>query len=153
MLFDLNWKLEAFAAGLPPEVAALLWSALLGGVHLVVVGQLHRAANGWMWTAGPRDIPGIPLSGVAGRIERAFRNYLETYPFFVAAVLAATATDTSNALTQWGAFSYVMARIVYVPLYASGIPLIRSLAWNVAFFGVVVIACGVVIARTTNWGA
>lgn len=41
-----------------------------------------------------------------------------------------------------GAFAYVWGRILYLPLYASGIPLIRSLAWDVATFGVFAIFVG-----------
>ena len=34
--------------------------------------------------------PGEPITGIAGKVERAFRNYLETLPFFVAAVVTLT---------------------------------------------------------------
>ena len=73
---------------------------------------------------------------MAGRLERAFRNYLETFPFFAAPVLAAHASDTHGWMTAWGAHLYFWARLVYVPLYASGIPLVHSLAWNVATAGI-----------------
>jgi uncharacterized MAPEG superfamily protein len=46
-------------------------------------------------------------------------------------------TDTHNALTEWGARLYFWGRVAYVPLYAAGIPLVRSLVWNVATIGIV----------------
>ncbi len=59
-----------------------------------------------------------------------------TIPLFAAVVLAVHVSDTHGALTVWGAYLYFWARVVYVFLYAAGVPLIRSLAWNVATFGI-----------------
>jgi uncharacterized MAPEG superfamily protein len=38
-------------------------------------------------------------------------------------------------LTLWGAWLYLLARIIYVPLYAAGISFIRTLAWLVSIVG------------------
>lgn len=35
---------------------------------------------------------------------------------------------------------YFFGRVAYVPLYAAGVPLIRSLVWNVAMIGIVLLA-------------
>jgi uncharacterized MAPEG superfamily protein len=32
-----------------------------------------------------------------------------------------------------------LGRVAYLPLYASGVPLVRSLAWNVATLGLVLV--------------
>jgi uncharacterized MAPEG superfamily protein len=42
-------------------------------------------------------------------------------------------------MTVWGAQLYFWGRLAYLPLYVSGVPLVRSLAWNVATFGIVLI--------------
>jgi len=55
---------------------------------------------------------------------------------FVAVVLTAHVSETHNALTEWGARLYFWARVAYVPLYAAGVPLIRSFVWNVATVGI-----------------
>lgn len=52
-------------------------------------------------------------------------------------MLAAHVLEIHNALTESGARLYLWARVVYVPLYAAGIPLARSLVWNVATAGIV----------------
>ena len=52
--------------------------------------------RGLRWNAGPRDEPMPPLTGVAGRLSRALRNFLETFPFFAAAVLIAHAVNVHN---------------------------------------------------------
>jgi uncharacterized MAPEG superfamily protein len=35
-----------------------------------------------------------------------------------------------------GARLYLWGRVAYVPLYVAGIPLVRSLVWNVATIGI-----------------
>ena len=70
---------------------------------------------------------------------RALRNFGETFPFFAAAILAAHLSGRDGSLTLWGAHLYVWARLVYLPLYAFGVPLVRSLVWNVAALGIFLI--------------
>jgi uncharacterized MAPEG superfamily protein len=80
-----------------------------------------------------------PLTGVAGRLERAFRNYMETFPLFAAALLAAVVAQKTGPLTLWGAGLYVAARALYVPIYAAGIRLVRTLVWFVGVVGLVMV--------------
>jgi uncharacterized MAPEG superfamily protein len=42
-------------------------------------------------------------------------------------------------MTVWGVQLYFWARALYVALYAFGVPLIRSLAWNAATIGIALI--------------
>jgi uncharacterized MAPEG superfamily protein len=140
-----GWKLALFAGALTPETASLVWSGALGMFHLLLVAHFQRRQYELRWIASARDEPRPPLAGVGGRFERALHNYLETYPFFLAFVVAAILAHRTNAWTSWGAFTYVWARIVYVPLYASGIPLIRSLAWNVATLGGLAVLLGLIL--------
>ena len=58
---------------------------------------------------------------------------------FAAVVLVVHVSETHNALTEWGARLYFLARVAYVPLYAAGVPLIRSLVWNVATLCIVLL--------------
>jgi uncharacterized MAPEG superfamily protein len=69
-------------------------------------------------------------------LERASRNFLETFPAFVAAVFLAHVLGREGALSEWGAGLYFLARLIYLLLYAAGVPLLRSLVWNVAFVGI-----------------
>ena len=96
-------------------------------------------------TASPRDEKLEPLRGVAGRLDRALRNFSETFPLFVAVILVAQLTDTHDALTEWGARLYFWGRAFYVPLYAAGIPLLRSLVWNVATIGIALVVVALVL--------
>ncbi len=118
------------------ELRVLTLSVVLGIVQIVASSYAASLQRGYRWTAGPRDEQAPPLRGVAGRLDRALRNFMETFPLFTAVVLAAHVSDTHGALTVWGAYLYFCARVVYVFLYAAGVPLIRSLVWNVATFGI-----------------
>ncbi|MCY0911869.1 MAPEG family protein [Massilia sp. H27-R4] len=59
----------------------------------------------------------------------------ETLPLFAAAVLIAHVGGREGALTLWGAWAYLIARVVYVPLYAAGIPVVRSIVWTASMVG------------------
>jgi len=131
-------------SGLSIEMSTLVVAIGLGFIQLVLAAQLANAQRGLRWAASARDANVPPLTGAAGRAARAFSNFLETFAFFAASVLAAEVTGHHNHLTQWGAELYVLARVVYVPLYLAGIPLVRSLAWNVAAAGIFMLMAGIV---------
>lgn len=114
----------------------LTLSVVLGIVQIIAASHAASLQRGYRWTASARDQDPSPLRGVAGRLDRALRNFMETFPLFAAVVLAAHVSDTHNALTLWGAQLYFWARVVYLPLYTAGVPLIRSLVWNVAMVGI-----------------
>jgi uncharacterized MAPEG superfamily protein len=114
----------------------LALSVVLGFVHIVAASHAASLQRGYRWSASSRDDPVEPLGGVAGRLDRASRNFLETFPMFAAVVLAAHAAGRHDALTEWGARLYFWGRVAYLPIYAAGIPLVRSLVWNVAGVGI-----------------
>jgi uncharacterized MAPEG superfamily protein len=124
---------------LPIEIPGLLASIALGLVHIVLAAQSASYQRGDRWSAGPRDAMPPPLQGVAGRLSRACANYLETFPFFAAAILAVLVTNTHSRWSQWGVLLYVGGRLAYLPLYAFGVFLVRSFAWNVATAGIVLV--------------
>jgi uncharacterized MAPEG superfamily protein len=118
------------------ELQMLGLSVVLGIVHIVAASHSASLQRGYRWTASARDQSLTPLVGMAGRLARALDNFLETFPFFAALVLAVAVAGKSGQLSQWGAGLYFAARVFYFPLYAFGVPLIRSLVWNVATFGI-----------------
>ena len=84
------------------ELSMLTLGAVLGLVQIVAASHAASLQRGYRWTSSPRDEPTPPLRGVAGRLDRALRNYLETFPLFAAVVLVAHVSETHNALTEWG---------------------------------------------------
>jgi uncharacterized MAPEG superfamily protein len=121
------------------ELTMLAWTLVLAlvQVFLPIIGRTRQLGS--KWNAGPRDEPLPPPDPVTGRLERAQRNLYETLPLFAAGVLAAVAAARTNGLTALGAQLYFWARVVYVPLYALGIPYVRSLVWLVSLAGLLMI--------------
>ncbi len=127
------------------ELRMLAFAVVLGLAQIIAASHAASLQRGYRWTAGPRDEPVPPLRGVAGRLDRALRNFLETFPLFAAAVLAAQLSGTHGALTEWGARLYLWARLLYLPLYAAGVPLARSLVWNVATVGIMLLVVALLL--------
>ena len=122
-----------------PELTTLAASIVLGLIHIVLSSHAASLQRGYRWAASARDEPVPPLLGIAGRLDRASRNFLETFPFFAAAVLMAHLMERHDWMTLWGVQLYFWGRILYLGLYALGVPLARSLAWNIATGGIVLI--------------
>ncbi len=127
------------------ELRMLTLSVVLGIVQITAASHAASLQRGYRWTASPRDSQVEPLRGVAGRLDRALRNFVETFPLFAAVVLAAHATGTHDALTEWGTRLYFWGRVVYVPVYAAGVPLIRSLVWNVPTIGIMLVVVALLL--------
>lgn len=121
---------------IPFEFRMLGLSVTLGLIHIIAASHSASLQRGYRWTASARDEPLAPLTGVAGRLARALDNFCETFPLFAALAVAVVVAGKSGALSQWGAGLYFAGRVVYLPLYALGVPLVRSLAWNVAALGI-----------------
>ncbi len=117
------------------DLQMLAWSVVLGIVYLFTAAGFATQQRGLKWNAGNRDGDCKPLTGVAARAERAARNFMETFVFFAAVVLAVALTHRNNAHTALGAQVYFWARLVYLPVYAVGIPYLRTLIWIAAFWG------------------
>jgi uncharacterized MAPEG superfamily protein len=127
------------------ELVLLAASVTLGIAHIIVVSQLQSWQRGYRWTASSREQSVAPLVGIAGRAERALKNYLETFPFFAAAILVVTVTNTHDWLTIWGAHFYFWGRIVYAILYVADLPLMRSLVWNIPTIGILMNVVGLLL--------
>jgi uncharacterized MAPEG superfamily protein len=129
------------------ELSMLAAATLSGFVQLVMAAQAANVQYGLRWAASPRDEAMPPLRPIPGRISRNFHNYMETFPFFAAAVLLAEAVSVHGGLTHWGAVAYLAGRVGYTAHYVSGIPLIRSVFWNVAAFGMLAILVAPFVSR------
>ncbi len=115
----------------------MLWlSIVLGLVQLVLATLFSVGKRGLPWGVGPRDEPAPPMGKFGGRIERAFKNFLETFVFFLGAVLIAQALNKHTASSALGAQIYFWSRLVYLPVYALGIPFLRTLLWVACLVGI-----------------
>jgi len=126
------------------ELQMVAVAVIIGIIHLLWAAAAAQPQRGLKWNISPRDEP-IVLIGVAGRLERAFANFRETFPFFVALVVIDYLGGRLGTLTAYGSVIYVVARAVYVPLYAFGVPMVRSLVWLAALFGILLLLAALVV--------
>lgn len=117
---------------MPVEVTILTWAGLLLVAQFVLMAAFTNLQLGVAYTSGPRDEKQEP-SGMAGRLYRAFNNMLEALMFFTVAVVVVTLGGVASPATAMAAKVFLVARVVYLPAYASGIPMLRSLVWGVGF--------------------
>jgi uncharacterized MAPEG superfamily protein len=121
------------------ELTLLAWTLVLALVQIMLVANLRTAETGLEYNASARDGEAPPPRPVTARLQRAQANLYETLPLFAAAVLIAHVSGSEGDLTLWGCWMYLVARIVYVPLYAVGIPYVRSLVWLVSLAGLIMV--------------
>ncbi|MEL7117070.1 MAG: MAPEG family protein [Pseudomonadota bacterium] len=119
-----------------PELTYLLYGVILLIVHLLVQATISDLSKGLGWALGNQD-ERRDQPAVADRIERALKNYNETFVAFVALALLLTVSEKANETSALGAAIWFWARVAYVPAFASGIPLVRSVAWLTSMAGLV----------------
>lgn len=123
------------------ELTCLAWSVLLGLAHILIAGQARTNELGAGWNMGARDGIQLTLSSITNRLLRAQANFFETFPLFAAIILITAATQLYSVYSHWGAILYLTARVVYLPLYAFGIPYIRSIVWLISLVGILLVLC------------
>ncbi len=126
------------------ELWCLFLAMVLALAHLTAASFSFKAQVGDRYTVGPRDEDLRP-SGLAGRLDRAQRNFLETFPVFVAAVLMVHLLGREGWLSMAGALTYLVGRVLFLPLYALGWPWVRTFSWNAATLGLVMVMAQVCV--------
>jgi uncharacterized MAPEG superfamily protein len=119
------------------ELTVLVLAALLQVVQIALYAVAGNLQLGTATALSPRD-DAPPLTGTAGRLQRAMTNHFEALLLFAIAVLAVTLGGKSSPVTELCAHTYLIARILYVPAYASGAVPWRSLIWAAGFLATLV---------------
>ena len=131
--------------GLPIEIVMLAATLLLAMVNLFWAANARTKQYGTKWNMGARDEALPPIEAFPGRLLRAQANLMETLPLFAAAVLAAAWAGRLGTLTAIGATLYFVGRLVYLPLYAMGTPVVRSILWMLATLGLLLVIAGLLL--------
>ena len=118
-----------------PELTALALAGLLQAVQFILFAVPANLELGTGYTSSARDRPpSQPMSPLTGRLQRAMNNHFEGLILFTLAVVVVTLGNQSTEITQYAAWTYLAARIIYVPAYALGWRPWRSAIWAVGFF-------------------
>jgi uncharacterized MAPEG superfamily protein len=121
------------------ELIVLAWGCVLALLHVFAAIRAKTRQYGTNWNMSARDEEVPPLNPVAGRLARAQANFYESFPIMVAAILIVSVAHLENRWTALGALIWLGARLLYLPLYAFGVPVLRSLAWIVGLAGIVMV--------------
>jgi uncharacterized MAPEG superfamily protein len=128
-----------------PDLLALTLAALLQVVQFALMAVPANFELGTRKTLSPRDADqmGAPmeqqLSRRTARLARAFNNHFEALILFAIAVVVTELSGQNSTFTAICAFTYLGARILYVPAYAFGWVPGRSYIWMVGLLATVLI--------------
>lgn len=126
------------------EELRMLWASIVLGLVQLTMAMVAGLASGRLaWNVGARDQEPPQLGKIAARIERAWRNYLETFPFFAALVLLSAALSKHNAMTTLGADLYLYSRVIHVALYVIGVPVVRTIVFSASLVGIILVLFGI----------
>jgi uncharacterized MAPEG superfamily protein len=121
------------------ELFVLVCGCVLGVVHIMAAGRAKTRQYGTSWNMGARDEDLPPPQPLVGRLMRAQANYFETFPIVASALLVVTVAELTSAWTSAGAVLWLLARVVYLPLYAAGVPKVRTLVFLLSLIGLLVV--------------
>ncbi|HVU29862.1 MAG TPA: MAPEG family protein [Sphingomicrobium sp.] len=120
---------------MPVELRILAFGALLLVVYIFTATRFKTAQYGRKWNIGARDEAVPPPNPVTGRTMRAQANFEETFPIAIVALMGVVVADRTNQLTALGGWIWLGARVLYLPVYAAGIPVIRTLIFVISMIG------------------
>ncbi len=126
--------MEAAAQSTEIQVLGLSVVLLLAQIMAQAMAGHDRGPR---YLAGARDEARPSANVLAGRLDRALRNFLETYPAFLALALGLAVTGKTGGIAATGAVIWLIARVLYVIVYATGVPVVRTLIWLVSILGLV----------------
>ncbi len=123
------------------ELSVVLWLA-----HVLVQASLGSAQTPFGYLLTSRD-KAAPASGALyGRATRALANYVENFTPFVAVALALIVTQRTGGAGAIGATIWILARIVYLPIYVFGIMYVRTIVWVISIIGLIMM-----LGRLIGW--
>ncbi len=121
------------------ELTILGWTLVLALVQIGLAGAMRTIETGIGYNMSARDGEAPPMRPITARLQRAQANLFETLPLFAAAVLIAHVAGRSSDQTVLGCQLFLAARVLYVPLYAFGVPVVRTIVWGTSLAGLIMI--------------
>jgi|SRR6185503_9687174 uncharacterized MAPEG superfamily protein len=124
---------------MPVELRIAALGALLLFVHVFVATRFKTAQYGRKWNVGARDESLPEPNAMTGRTMRAQANFAETFPIAIVALLGVVIAERTSYWTELGGWIWLGARVVYLPLYAAGVPGFRTVVWTIGTIGLAMV--------------
>ena len=128
------------------ELTCLELSLVLWVVHVVIQAGVGTAELPSRYLFTSRDKPAAARGLLHGRTTRTLANYVENFTPFVALALALIVTQRAGGAGAIGATIWILARIVYIPLYLFDVVYVRTAIWGISIVGLVMM-----FARLIGW--
>ena len=116
----------------------LILSVALFFVMIVVQALANIKHNGLGPLAGARDELKAPTFFLE-RAKRSNQNMIEAMVLFTPLALVAIVKGATGPNVVLGAALFFWGRAVFAPLYWFGVPWLRTVAWAVSIFGIILI--------------
>src|SRR3982750_1703588 len=124
---------------MPVELKILALGALLLFIHIFAATRFKTAQYGRQWNVSARDETLPPPNPVTGRLIRAQSNFEETFPIAIVALLGVVLANRTSEITALGGWIWLGARVAYLPLYAAGVPVIRTIVFAISMVGLAMV--------------
>jgi uncharacterized MAPEG superfamily protein len=129
-----------------PELTALTLAGLLQVAQFILMAVPVNIDLGTRWTMSSRDnAPSQTLSPTSARLKRALENHFEGLILFTLAVVVVTLSGQSTTVTAICAWTYLLARVLYVPAYAFDLTPWRTIVWSIGFLATVLMLIAALI--------
>jgi uncharacterized MAPEG superfamily protein len=124
---------------MPVELKIAALGALLLFVHVFVATRFKTAQYGRKWNVGARDEALPEPNPMTGRTMRAQANFQETFPIAIVALLGVVIAERTSQWTALGGWIWLGARVAYLPLYAMGVPVVRTVVYTLSIVGLAMV--------------
>ena len=124
---------------MPVELKIAAFGAVLLFLHIFIATRFKTRQYGRKWNVSARDEALPPANEMTGRTMRAQANFQETFPIAVVALLGVVLADRTSNLTALGGWIWLGARIIYLPLYAAGVPVVRTIVYTISIVGLAMV--------------
>ena len=128
------------------ELTCLELSVVLWVVHVVIQASVGNVELPSRYLFTSRDKPAAARGLLFGRATRALANYVEGFTPFVAVALALIVTQRTGGAGALGATLWILARIVYIPLYLFDVVYARTAIWALSIVGLLMM-----LGRLIGW--
>ena len=124
---------------MPVELRIVALGALLLFVHIFAAIRAKTAQYGRAWNTSARDEALPAPNPLVGRLTRAQANFAETFPIAIVALIGVVVAGRTSEWTAIGGWIWLGARLVYLPLYAMGVPKWRTLIYLISMIGIAMV--------------
>jgi len=121
-----------------PELTALGLAAVLQIAQIAFYAVLGNRELGVSYSLSARDQT-RNLTGKAARAQRAMNNHFESLLLFTIAVCLCQFSQSNTHLTAGAAWTFIIARTLYIPAYLFGLSPWRTIFWTLGLGAIGVI--------------